>query len=592
MSAQHIYNDTPSFIIDGCKHSKENLNQFVQHHNFDSRQAEIFTQLIASDGKYTWDDNMVPNTNQLIQKRVKQQNIRAIKINAKQPKQSQPKEHSSKIDISKYHPKLRQWSCLQNPTNGAISKSHQKLADFMNENIDLDKISNEDFESIITKLNKIVKDINYVKDRMKLKHMENIETYNVKKEIELKIGTSEITHKVDEICHFFVLFDKEYEECMQKLKTTQTFINDVIIQLDLGYIHVNDNGKKIIKPNLSCNKYSYNSGNIKAVIKGENMYNFLKNKKKDMNKLKKCLNKHQEKIKKDRAHKSYQKYMKKKKKGKFMTEKDRSLRYSNGSAQKYQNQIKSGKKSRKKDNQKNSKSIKKKKPKKRDVEPNQLRMDSFFKVNNNNNNNNNNHNKNIDNNNNTLNEDITKSSTPSQLTQIIIGNDINKDNKEDKNVIFFSNMCCEESMLLLFGYIRNNFRLEQIACDVINFFMSFVFGCTGFDLEAFIFSRMNTQIGCKNAYYGFQILSSYLTNEDVIHLQKVNKLCYKVLKATKPVFDTMGFVISTPYIHLLDDKANVVIDKNGFTVCGGFKALNIHQLGLENIYVELKQKKK
>ncbi len=40
----------------------------------------------------------------------------------------------------------------------------------------------------------------------------------------------------------------------------------------------------------------------------------------------------------------------------------------------------------------------------------------------------------------------------------------------------------------------------------------------------------------------------------------------------------------------MDNKGGLVIDANGFTVCGGWKPLNICQLGLENIYIELIQK--
>eukprot|EP01084_Bolivina_argentea_P253372 425576_1 len=175
---------------------------------------------------------------------------------------------------------------------------------------------------------------------------------------------------------------------------------------------------------------------------------------------------------------------------------------------------------------------------------------------------------------------ITKWFEPNQPTE--------DDNKYDKNNIL--NICYEESMLLSCGYIRNSFQIDKTTCEIIDCCASYLFGCIGFDLEAFIFSRINTQIGFKNEYYGFQVLSSYLTNTDGFHLENVNKLCYGVMKATKPVIDQIGTVISTPYIDLVDNKGGLVIDANGFTVCGGWKPLNICQLGLENIYIELIQK--
>eukprot|EP01084_Bolivina_argentea_P275635 470105_1 len=379
MSAQEVYNNTPSFIIEGCKQKKENLDSFLQLHTFDSRQTEIFKELIASDGKYLWNNNMIQNKKQLIQKRVKQQKIRQKKIEQTKSKE-QPQiqqTYSSQVSLKKYHHKLRQLSCLQNPTNGVVSKRHQELANMLNANIDLDKISNEDFNLITTKLIKIEADINDINDRMQLQHMQNVATYNVKKQIESKIGTSEITHKIDEICHFFVQFDKEYKNCINKIKNLQQFINDAIVKLGLGCVHIDDNGKKTLKPILACSKYSYQSGNIKAVIKGENMYNFFKNKKKQLNKLKKKLDEHSEKIKKDRTNKLFVKRMSRKKKIKCMTERDRSLRHSNRSAKKYQNKIeKSRKKSVPKDKQNKLKTNNKK-----IVEKNQPTINSFFNKN-------------------------------------------------------------------------------------------------------------------------------------------------------------------------------------------------------------------
>eukprot|EP01084_Bolivina_argentea_P105340 188619_1 len=160
----------------------------------------------------------------------------------------------------------------------------------------------------------------------------------------------------------------------------------------------------------------------------------------------------------------------------------------------------------------------------------------------------------------------------------------------EENVI--PNICYKEAILLSCGYTRNNFEMQQITSDIIDCCASYLFGCIGFDLEAFMFSRMEIQIGTwSNVNYGFQILCSYLTNMDTIHLEMVNKLCYETMKATKPVIDKFGSVISTPYIDLVDNKGILVIDQNGFIVCGGFKAWNIHQLGLENIYIGLIQKR-
>eukprot|EP01084_Bolivina_argentea_P190847 327849_1 len=315
MSAQSAYNSTLDFIKDQCKQSAAFMNNVISGYKLNEHEATIYKLLIETDGNYSNNDDK--NSNELIKMHHDINKKNANKQDIPQPphrnsdcKQQSPQneEEPPQTDAQQapqnisWHWKLKALSCVNNPTDDPLSKCRRNVALMLNENIELENISEFRIKQIVFKLATIDHDIEIENNKLKLEYISKLLALNVTGDIQKAIGTPNITHKIDEMAFNFVKFEQQSKEVLGKLNEINCLINNSLIDLQLGIL---DNNK--MKPVLAIQQYDILTDSIITNKQGTQLYDFTRNKKKQLNKIKQKWTSNAKIIKKKKQNKLYKK---------------------------------------------------------------------------------------------------------------------------------------------------------------------------------------------------------------------------------------------------------------------------------------------
>eukprot|EP01084_Bolivina_argentea_P190848 327850_1 len=282
MSAQSAYDNTLGFIKDQCKLSEEFLQNVIASHNLNAHQAKIYSLLIETDGKYCSSAMLVGMHHDINKNNANKQEIIPSQNEEQSPAENDVNAQTKII----WHWKLKGLNCVKNPTDDALSKCRRNVAFMLNENIELENISETRIKQIVLKLADVDNKIENENVKLNAEYISKLLKLDVTGDIQKAIGTANITHKIDEIAFNFVKFEQEYKLSLNKLNEINILINNCLVDLQLGILDEN-NGK--MKPVLAIQQYDILTDSIVTIKQGTELYNFTRNKKKKLNKIKQKL---------------------------------------------------------------------------------------------------------------------------------------------------------------------------------------------------------------------------------------------------------------------------------------------------------------
>eukprot|EP01083_Nonionella_stella_P187357 688219_1 len=343
-TATNLYASTSQFIRTNCKNNAEFMKGYIEEWDLSEFEMKKFIKLIQTDGAY------------------KDENTQSIDLIC------------SRESLAKNAPKVKVNSNCDH--DKPLTVSRRQIASFLNENIDLETISQTKIHDIVRIFGGIICECTKLSTRLNLQYVSSLKELDVSTTIQNNIGTPNITHCIDELAFGFVKWGDERAYISEGIKKQQTALEKGMCDLNLGVIQ---DGK--MKKILANQEFDLQRRRICTKTHGERLFEYYRKVKRQLKAIAAKSTETDTIIAGKRRNDLYQKRMNTKRKGTTkLTERQRYERHKKSFTNRNENKAKkAGKptKRKKKKEEKASDEGKKRRGKATILEKNQPRLFEF-----------------------------------------------------------------------------------------------------------------------------------------------------------------------------------------------------------------------